>query len=107
MFNFEAFTCWIYTKEDGAQRDEKDKCYVETYIYVPTIKIPDYTLQQANVGSAYCSENFKGVPPNHWKIRHSLCIPWFGLDLEEKCLILKHLHFGYIYIYKRRWCPTR
>ena len=45
MFNFEAFTCWIYTKEDGAQRDEKDKCYVETYIYVPTIKIPDYTLQ--------------------------------------------------------------
>ena len=46
MFNFEAFTCWIYTKEDGAQRDEKDKCYVETNIYVPRSKIPDYTLQK-------------------------------------------------------------
>ena len=35
MFNFEAFAFWIYIyiKEDGAQRDEKDKCYVQTCIY--------------------------------------------------------------------------
>ena len=48
MFNFEAVTFWIYIKEDGVQRDEKDKCYVQTCLYcnvLPKIKIPDYTLQ--------------------------------------------------------------
>ena len=61
MFNIEAFTFWIYIciKEDGAQRDEKDTCYVQTCIYCLKSKIPDYTLQQANVRSACCSENLK------------------------------------------------
>ena len=33
MFNFQTFTCWICTKEDGAQRGEKDKGYVQTCGY--------------------------------------------------------------------------
>ena len=44
MFNFEAFTFWIYTKEDGAQRDEKDKCYVQTCIYCLKSNSRLYTL---------------------------------------------------------------
>ena len=43
MFNFEAFTFWIYIyikkKEDGAQRDEKDKGYVQTCIYCLKSKV--------------------------------------------------------------------
>ena len=50
MFNFEAFTFWIYIyiKKDGVQRHEKDKCYVQTCLYcnlLPKIKTPEYTLQ--------------------------------------------------------------
>ena len=60
------------------------------------IEISDYTLQKADVGFAYCSKYFEGEPPNHWKIRHSLCIPWFGLDFEEKLSILKLLHVGFV-----------
>ena len=29
MLNLKAFAFWIYTKEVGAQRDEKDKCYIQ------------------------------------------------------------------------------
>ena len=44
---------------------------------------------------------FQGEPPNHWKIRHLLCVPLgCGMDLEEKC------SFFMLDFYKRRWCPT-
>ena len=45
--NLKAFTCWFFTKEDGAQRDEKDNCYVPTCSYCQKSKfqIHDYTLQ--------------------------------------------------------------
>ena len=33
MFNFEAFTLWICTKEDGALEDEKDKCFLHRRNY--------------------------------------------------------------------------
>ena len=72
---------FIQTKEVGAERGEKDKCYVQTCSYCLKPK-----FQTIYYISAYC-----GV-----KIRHSLCIPWVWAGFGGKGSILKLLHVGFI-----------
>ena len=67
IVNFEVFTCWMYTKEVGAQCDENDKCYVQTCFYCVKSKFQTIHCTTA----VYISKgNYNR------KIRHFLCIPW-------------------------------
>ena len=86
MFNFEAFTLWICTKEDGAQRDEKDNCYVQTCSY----------CQKSKFQIIHCSKQMWDLLTAAWisKGNHHqtigkleiLCVLLgLGLDLEELC----------------------
>ena len=87
---------FIQTKEVGAQRGEKDKCYVQTCSYCLKSKFQTIHCSKQMwdlLTTVYVSKE------NHQTIGKLdiLCVfLGFGLDLPEKCAILKLLHVGFI-----------
>ena len=74
IVNFEVFTCWMYTKEVGAQCDENDKCYVQTCFYC--VKSKFQTIHCSKQMWDLLTAVYISKGNYHRKIRHFLCIPW-------------------------------